>query len=393
MRNGMLLRLLAAACVVSATLLAPASSATTPYNIDVVLNETGANAFTGQTEVQAIKLYEAAANKQGGINGQPVHFTFYDDQTDPKTAVEVANQLLAKHPAVILGSGQTATCAAIAPLLQTSGPVAYCLTSGYSPKPHGYVFSASASLHTIVPAEYRFALGKGWRRVAYISVTNASGQNSDIETKYAFSLPEFSSMKMVAQETFNPTDISVAALVARVKATNPDVIVSPASGPAFGTLMHGLNDAGLHLPVIGSSANLHPEQLKEYASFLPSELYFNGLVYYARDILKRGPLLNATNDFFAAYKAAGLVPTPDSGQGWDPPLIVVSALRKLGTNATADQIRDYILNLHDFAGVNGIYDFRDGDPHGLGSNAVIFVKWHAATNDFTNVTKLGGAPL
>jgi branched-chain amino acid transport system substrate-binding protein len=385
--------MLALACVVGAIAVAPASSAPNPYTIDVIINETGANAFTGQTEEQAVKIFETVANKQGGINGQPVHFAFYDDQTDPKTAVEVANQLLAKHPAVILGSGQTATCAAIAPLLQSAGPVGYCFTSGYTPKPDGYVFSSSASLHIIVPADFRFAQGKGWHRVGNISVTNASGQNADIETKYALSLPEFRSMKIVASETFNPSDMSVAAQVARVKEANPDVIMTPASGPAFATLMHALNDAGMHVPVIASSANLHPEQLKAYASFLPADLYMNGLIYYARDILKPGPLRSAMDQFFAAYKAAGVVPTPDSGQGWDPALIVVSALRHLGTNATAAQLRDYILRLHGFAGVNGVYDFRDGDPHGLGSEAVIFVQWHAATNDFTNVTKLGGLPL
>jgi branched-chain amino acid transport system substrate-binding protein len=371
---------------------AVASAAPNPYTIDVIINETGANAFTGQTEMQAIQLYEKLANSQGGINGTPVHFQFYDDETDPKIAIQLANQVLANHPAVILGSGQTATCAAIAPLME-NGPVDYCFTSGYTPKSRGYVFSANAGLHYIVPANFQFALGKGWTRVGWVTTTVASGQAADEEQKYAMSLPQYRSMKIVSFESFNPTDLSVNAQVTRLKEANPQVVMTPASGPGFALLMRTMHDAGLNVPVIASSANLHPEQLKPLAAILPAQLYFNGLIYYARDTLKPGPLRSAMDTFFAAYKASGETLTPDSGQGWDPPLIIVSALRKLGTNATAQQLRDYILNLHDFAGVNGMYDFRGGDPHGLDQNAIIFVQWNATTNDFKNVTKPGGAPL
>ncbi|HXP92930.1 MAG TPA: ABC transporter substrate-binding protein [Candidatus Binatia bacterium] len=370
----------------------PASPAPEPYVIDVLINGTGANAWVGQTESEALRVYEKFANSQGGINGQPVHFELHDDQTEPRVAVQLANQLLAKHPLVILGSGQTQTCAAIAPLME-KGPVNYCFTPGYSPKPGGYVFSASASLHRIMPAVLRFSRGKRWYHMAMITTTTASGQASDLESKYALSLPENRDVKIVAWESFNPSDVTVTAQVARIKAAEPQVVFTPASGAAFATLLRALNDAGLHIPIITSAANEQPDQLKQVQSILPRELYLNGMLYYAADTIKRGALKTAIDQFYGAFKAAGVKPTPDSGQAWDPALIVVSALRKLGTSTTAEKLRDYILNLHDFPGSSGMYDFRLGDQHGLDDSAVIFVRWDSKTEDFVNASRFGGAAL
>ncbi len=391
MRTAGICRALAALAVFTLSLSA-ASPAADPYTIDVIINGTGANAYVGQTETEALKVFEKWTNAHGGINGRPVHFAFYDDQTEPRVAVQLTSQLLAKKPLVVLGSGQTQTCAAMAPQFE-NGPIMYCFTPGFSPKPGSYVFSASASLQQILPTQLRFARGKGLTRVANVSVTTATGQASDEFMRYALTLPENKNVKVVAWETFNPADLSVAAQISRVKASGANVIITPASGPAFATLLRGLYDAGVHLPVLTSAANEQPDQLKQYASFIPAEVYFNGMLYYARDTIRPGPLRTAIDEFYAAFKAAGAKPTPDSGQSWDPALIVVSGLRKLGLNTTPDKLRDYILGLHSFAGSSGYYDFRRNDQHGLDDSAVIYVKWDPKIGDFVNASRRGGQPL
>lgn len=382
------------AVVIAAITLSSASAAPDPFVIPVILNGTGANAYAGQTETAALHVFEQYENKRGGLNGRPIHFAIYDDQTEPRVAVQLANQVLAANPKpiVVLGSGQVATCAAMAPLFE-NGPVNYCFTPGFSPKPGSYVFSASASLEKILPAQVRFARGRNWKRIANVSVTTATGQAADFYLKYAMGLPENRSMDLVFNEAFNPSDISVSALVTRLKGTNAQVIITPASGAAFGTLLRALNDAGIHLPVLTSAANEQPDQLKQYAGFLPTDTYFNGMLYYARDAIGNGPLHDEIEKFYAAFKAAGASPTPDSGQAWDPALIVLSGLRKLGPNATAAQLRDYIAGMHGFAGSSGFYDFRSNDQHGLDSDAVIFVRWDAKKGDFVNASRRGGAPL
>ena len=70
-------------------------------------------------------------------------------------------------------------------------------------------------------------------------------------------------------EHMNPTDVSVAAQLARMKAANPQVIFVAVVGPAFATVMRGINDLGLDLPVGVGNGNMIRSQLLSYKSILP----------------------------------------------------------------------------------------------------------------------------
>jgi len=78
---------------------------------------------------------------------------------------------------------------------------------------------------------------------------------------------------------------------------------------------------------------------------------------------------------------------------WDAGLIVVEGLRKLGPNATAAQLKDYIDNLTDFAGVDGIYDFKKYPQRGLGPESSIVTTYDAKAKEWVWISKQGGEPL
>ena len=103
--------------------------------------------------------------------------------------------------------------------------------------------------------------------------------------------------------------------------------------------------------------------------------------------------IDVQQEFGEAFKAAGTPPSPLHSYSWDAALIVVSGLRRLGTNATASQLRAYIEQLHDFPGVNGIYDFRIGDQHGLTASSVVVSRWDPKLAYWIPVSDGGGAPL
>jgi branched-chain amino acid transport system substrate-binding protein len=372
---------------------APAAAQPAPYTIDVIINLTGANAFAGATYADAMHVFEKYVNGHGGIDGRPLHLELHDDQTNPQVAVQLASQIIAKKPAVFIGGTQTADCAAVAPLV-ADGPVDFCVSPAYLPTPGGYAFGSSAALQYIIDATVRFGRLRGWKKFAIIDATDATGQMSDRMLNAALTLPENKDVKYVAFEHFTVGDISVAAQIQRMKAADPDAVMCFAAGTAFATVLKNLNDAGVALPVLTSAANLEPAQLAKDAAFVPPELDFNALLYYGRDRLPKNSRLKSVVDaFWDAYKAAGSRVTPGSGFAWDPLWITVSALRKLGTAATAQQLRDYLLALHDFDGVSGTYDFRIGDQHGLSDKNVIFVRWDPKTNDFAQVSGPSGIPL
>jgi branched-chain amino acid transport system substrate-binding protein len=322
-----------------------------------------------------------------------VHFEIHDDASVPQIAVTLANQIFARHPAVILGPTVQATCNAVQ-ALAVNGPVMYCLSPGLLPETGSYVFAASSSIANIVPAMFRYIRTSGRRRLAFIVTTDATGQRSDKMIDVVSHLPENGSLKIVDYEHFSDADISVAAQIARVKAADPDFIYISASGTSFQTVMRTLGDAGLFtIPIITSAANMSAKMLAPYTKSPPVELVFNGPRFWGSTEEPDASVRKAIAEYRAAYAKLGAEQTPNDDFGWDAAKIVIDAYRRLGTSATAAQIHEYIEKLHGFAGINGRYDFRTGDQHGLDPSSLIMLKWDAVANAYLPVSAPGGAAL
>lgn len=387
-------------CIAALTLSAlfllaigPSQAATAdPYEINVILSLTGGAAFLGKQEQQALQILSGVVNKQGGIGGRPIKFAIVDDQSTPQVAVQLMQGIIAKKASVVIGTSLLGGCAATNPLAEQAGPVIYCLSPGIEPKPNGFLFSASASAIDDMMSIARFLRSKGWTRVALIVPTDATGQVFDDTFARALALPQNASIVVVDHQHFAPNDLSVAGQVEHAKASKPQVIIGWGSGAPFGTVMRAINDAGWDGPVIGGVANMIYAQLAQYASFMPKEMYFSGR-RAVTESARPGPVLDRQRAYFGAFAESGSRPDFANSLPWDPALIVVEALRHLGTGATAPQVRDYILGLHSWAGVNGIYDFRDGRQRGIGIDAVVIDRWDAKNNRFTAASRPGGEPL
>jgi branched-chain amino acid transport system substrate-binding protein len=393
--SSMMLRSLAVAALAVAVAAFPyASAAQAPatLHVPVIISLTGLAAFIGKGEQQDLQRIEEIVNKQGGINHRRVQFDIADDASNPQTAVQLANQIIAQKAPVMIGAGLTQDCNAMAPLIRDRGPVEYCLSPGINPAAGGFIFSSSVSLRDCALVAIRYFRERGLTRLAILSSTDATGQEIDQDYDLAKALPENRQIQFVAREHFNLNDVSVGAQIARIKAANPQALLTWTVGPAFGTELHGISDGGLDVPVLGSNGDMVYGQLRQYKGFMPKELIFNGVLASSRDSLGSGPITAAQNVYFNAFKAAGIQPDFPNTLAWDPALIVLDAYRHLGFNATAQQFRAYMNGLHGWVGINGVYDFRDGTQHGIGQNAVIMSRWDPAREEFFPVSKRAGHP-
>ena len=364
-----------------------------PYEINVILSLTGNVAFVGSTQLQALKALEAYVNQNGGISGRPLSFVVADDQSNAQTAVQLARNAIAKGIPIILGPSGPASCAAIAPLVAQDGPLLYCLTNGGDPVIGGYEFLTLISYEAQFAVTVRYFRDRGLRRIASIFSNDAGGQGAERAFVTALALPENKSIQIVAREHFAPADLSVDAQMTRIKAANPDALLAWATGPPAGTLFHGAQDVGLDLPTVTSPGNLTASFFKQYAQLLPTNLYFASVAYYASN----APTTPATKTALAALTngltAAGAKPDMLAISAWDPAMLLVDALRKLGTDATAPKLRAYLVNLKDWTGADGPYDFRTNPQRGVGESNVVMVRWDAQRGVAVGVSRLGGAPL
>jgi branched-chain amino acid transport system substrate-binding protein len=386
--------------IVAGTLLAgvlalgcttPARAQPAPLHIDVIVSQTGSFAFVGQRTVETLHVIEGVVNRNGGVNGRPVQFDFSDDQTSAVVSVQLANAAIARGVPVLLGPVSAAGCAAVVPLVEKNGPLDYCLSPVTNGPPGSYVFSVGAGTAANNIVMIRFFRNKGWKRIGLIASIDASCREGERLIDEALQLPENRDVQIVARGHFNPTDMSVAAQFAQIKSAAPQALLTCASGTIFGTVLHGIHDAGLEVPTAASSANMVSEQLAGYAALLPHELYFAASRGIVRDdALGSGPVKASQRRYFDAFGAAHVKPEFQASLIWDQSMIVIDALRHAGPTPTAAKLRAYIEDLHDWAGIAGIYYFRDNSQRGIGQSALQVYRWDGAHTAFTVVSRPAG---
>ena len=360
--------------------------------INVILPLTGGGAFLGKAEQQALLQFEKQANADGGIHGQPLKFVFHDDQSSPQVAVQLANQVKASNPPVILGSALVALCNAMAPLMK-DGPLLYCFSPGIHPAAGSFVYSSSVSTRELAAALLRYFGRKGLKKIALITSTDASGQDAYKNFKALFAADDHKDVELVAEAQLNPTDVSASAQIQRLKGANPDVLVAWSTGGPIGTVFKAIHDAGLELPVATTNGNQTYAQMSQYAAFLPKELYIPAADFLKNDKpAKQDEAAAAKQDFYKAFEGTDVKPDGPSTYAWDPASLVVGALRKLKPDATAEDLRSYFKDLTGVAGINGFYDFKAVPNRGLGESNVVVTRWDAAAQTWAVVSDPLGIP-
>ncbi len=376
------------ALTVALTATPQTARAADPYEIDAILPQSGNGAFLGTAQMVALKLLEDMINKRGGVAGRPLKFNYLDDQSSPQVAVQLTDGIIAKKAAVMVGSTLTAICSAQAALIK-DGPVLYCFSPGVHPPAGSYMFTAGTSTTDMIQASLRFFRSKGWTKLGIIATTDATGQDLDNNVAQMLALPENKNVTVAAHEHYNASDVSVAAQIARIKASGAQALIAWTVGGPLATVFNAMQSTGLDIPVLATPGNMTYVQMKQYVNFLPKELYFPGSASFAPETLPNGPEKRAVNAYLDAFKAIGV--RPDQGHlfVWDPILIIVDAINKLGPNATPAQIRDYITAYHG-VGVFGQYDYHTTPQRGVGVDSVIMVRWSPEKNTWVGVSKAGG---
>lgn len=242
-------------------------------------------------------------------------------------------------------------------------------------------------------ATLRYLQTAGYQRIGVITLTDVAGQEADAALKTQLAEPANHNLNVVAWEHFGPTDISASAQLAKIKAANPQVVIGWATGTPMGTLLRGAKDAGFTVPFVTSEANQTWAQMQQYKAILPREYILYSAIWPEYATLRNGPLKASMAPYFRYMAAAGFHPDGSTPMAWDSALLLISGLRKLGPDATADQLHAYLSNLHDFYGPSGTFDFRLGEASGLGVSQCLIVHWNAATSTWQPLSAPGGVAL
>jgi branched-chain amino acid transport system substrate-binding protein len=369
----------------------PVKAADDTVELPTLLSVTGGAAFIGKEALQSLQLLADLENAQGGIRGKKLHIDLHDTTSTPATAVQLLNQVISSsHPPAVFGPTFTAECNALAPLI-TSGPVVSCYSPGVHPPAGTFMFSGGVGSDSMAVAITTYFRGRGWTKVAIISSTDASGQDFEENFNKAMELPANSTLKLVAREHFATSDLTVNAQITRIKAASPQALIIWTAGTGLGVALHGVHDVGLDVPIMAGNGNMVRAQLSGYDAFLPKSLMFPGILGMTPLATSPASVKAAQAQYFGAYAKAGGKPDLPGALSWDPTHLLFDAYSAIGWNATADQLRAWIVSQHAWPGVNGIYDFAKYPQRGIGVDSCVIASWSASTHDFVAVSGPGGS--
>ena len=386
----------AALVLTTAFAAAPAFAADDSYDMNVIIPLTGGGAFLGKAENQALGVAASVINKNGGIHGKKLNLVVHDDQSSPQVAVQLMSQVTASHPAVILGSTISQICNAQAPLVKDNGPVMWCFSPSVRTEPGGYEFTSQIDSHDQQRALMTYFKDKGWKRIALITTTDASGQDAEKSITELVKEPAFKDVTLVANEHFASSDLSVSAQIEKMRAGKPDAIVSWATAAAGGTVFRALKQAGIDLPTAASGSNMTVSQMTDYAAFLPSKVFFGVGEWAANGDPRLAVPKEVTAQqklFFASMKTLNVYPDAGYELGWEPIRTVADALNKLPAGADAKTLHNFLINWQGHIGAEGVYDFKKTPQRGLNIDNAIVVRWDGTKKEWHLVSNLTGTPI
>jgi branched-chain amino acid transport system substrate-binding protein len=153
--------------------------------------------------------------------------------------------------------------------------------------------------------------------------------------------------------------------------------------------------SAVDLPVAPTSGNQTFAAMKQWQAFLPKQLILASALYPPHPAsVKLDPAIDsAQQSMYGALAKRGLKADNMVATTWDAGLIVASGLRKLGRDATAAQMRQYIEGLTGFAGVDGSYDFKKYPQRGLGPESSTVTTYDAKSDSWVWLSQPGGEPL
>jgi branched-chain amino acid transport system substrate-binding protein len=361
-----------------------------PIEIPVILPMTGPAAFIGKELADGTRVAEAHINRTGGVQGRQVRFVIEDDQTNPATSLQLTNGVVAKKAPVFFGSTLTALCNAQIPAIKDVATTMYCYSPSVHPAPGSNLFSAMFSTEDILTVELRYLKERGFRKIAILNGTDATGIDADKSLADIFKEPEFRDLSVVANEHFNFSELTVTAQLARIKTSGAQGIMSYVTGPALATILRGMTDGGLDIPIMSSPGNMSFNQMENYKAIVPKELLFAGPGLFAPDRIADPNIRQHVIEVLNQFRAAGIRPDNLHAIAWDVAEVTVGVLRKLGPNATAAQIRSGLAEVTAFYGGLGKYDFKAVPQRGLAQRDLIVVRWDRDKADFIGASKPGG---
>lgn len=200
------------------------------YVIGGIVSTTGNYAHWGTTLAEGEALSVKMRNEKGGIKGFPIKYIASDDECKPDRALSITKMLITKENALgIVAGGLTSSVTAISPYLNETG-VPFMFSAGgktYDLPKERFMFGVLPNTPILIDYRLKYFKTKGITRLAMVADNTAYGEES---VGYMAGAAKRAGAELVEVARFAIKDMDMTAMLARVKAKNPQWVNLEAGG-------------------------------------------------------------------------------------------------------------------------------------------------------------------
>ncbi len=338
-----------------------------PIRIGATLGISGRFAFVGAPQQQALELAGEQINADGGICDRDVEFVIYDDEVDETKSVPLANRLISEDEVVaIIGPSITVPALAVQPVVERARIPNMTLTSAaiWEGTEGSFVFQTTPREEVEVQSILSFIEDElGAAQVGVIYDRQPYGtRNLELINQYA---SEYG-IEIVAEEGIENGDTNADAQVSRVADSGAEAVIVWVGDPAASSVAVAMDQAGVEIPMIGSSAIAGP-RFAELAGPAAEGVYSNSTYDLADP-----PEFQATflEEFEAAYDSP---PTQFAGFAYDAAYALRGAIEAADCSTEGPDIRQGLIDMEPYEGVVATYDFEEDNHNGIPNGPLFYI--------------------
>ena len=313
------------------------SAAQQPIRIGASIAISGRDAIQGGYVREGYLLCQKHVNEKGGLLGRPIEFVIRDDGSDPKAAAGLYEKLIMEDKVDgVMGPYGSAMTDAVADITEKHRRLMVAPAAGTSSiweKGRKYLVMVLSPLEAATEGTIDLAARNGLKTIAVINVDTLPAK---AVARGALELAKKKSLEVVFHETYPPSTTDFSAILNKVKAAKPDVLVTnyvPAEVIAITRQMRELDvNVKLYSATPGAGFLDYYKALGKTAEFAYAGSYWDPSLAYP-----------GNREFVAAYqKEFNHAPSFLSASSYAGCQLFVEAVRRAGS-LDSDKLREELL--------------------------------------------------
>ena len=332
---------------------APAPTAET-VKIGFLGAKTGGHAIYGIGTLKGINMAVEEVNAAGGVLGKKLEVVEEDHGSKLEEIAAITQKYVERDKVVaIIGDPTTGGTKTAAPIANENNVV---LLSAGSTGPGvveigEYIFRDTLLDAVAAPATMDYAINEmGWKNVAVITSIN-NDYSVGLTGIFKEGIAQFGG-NIVIEENIQDGDTDFSAIVTKIKAANPDVIVFSGYYTEGGLIMKEVRRQGMNDIVMVGGDGLQGEDFYK----LGEDSVIGSISYAGFSPVEPTP---TTAAFIEKFKAKyNEEPDLFSAQGYDAVMLIVEAMNKANSTDPVE-FHKTLAQTKDYDGVSGVTTFRE----------------------------------